>query len=106
MIGYPNSFGVIEPLGDAAAIAHRAGALTFRRATNATDATFTVMVSGDLVQWLAGSSYSGTNIVPVTANTTQISRTPANDVETIVVRDNVSLNSAPQRFMNLRVTDP
>jgi hypothetical protein len=65
-----------------------------------------VWVSPDLSQWLAGSSYSGTNEVPVTTNTTEISRLPTNGVETITVRDNVPVNSASERFMKLRVTNP
>ena len=81
-------------------------ALTFRRPISATDCTYTVMVSDDLSQWLAGSSYSGTNAVPVTANTTEVSRNQTNGMETIVVRDNVPMNSAPKGFMRLRVSNP
>ncbi len=80
--------------------------LTFQRATNATDRTFTVQVSPDLSQWLAGSRYASTNVVPATTNTTELSRMPTNGVETIVVRDNVPLSAAPQRFMRVRVTGP
>src|SRR5262249_46224427 len=78
-------------------------AMTFQRSTNATDCTFTVMVSGDLVQWLAGSSYSASYSIPFTLNTTEISRVRVNGVETIVVRDNVPITSARLRFMRLRV---
>jgi alpha-glucosidase (family GH31 glycosyl hydrolase) len=82
-------------------------ALTFGRATNATDTTFTVMVASNLLsQWLTGSSYSGANVIPVTAYTTEISRVPSNGIETITVRDNVPIHSAPQQFMRLRVTKP
>jgi alpha-glucosidase (family GH31 glycosyl hydrolase) len=82
-------------------------ALTFGRATNATDTTFTVMVASNLLsQWLTGSSYSGANVIPVTAYTTEVSRVPSNGIETIAVRDNVPINSAPQQFMRLRVTKP
>jgi len=62
------------------------------------------MVSSDLIQWLAGSSYSGTNIVSNTANTTEVSRGATNGIETIVDRDNVPVSGAPQRFMRVRVT--
>jgi alpha-glucosidase (family GH31 glycosyl hydrolase) len=82
-------------------------ALTFGRATNATDTTFTVMVASNLLsQWLTGSSYSGANVIPVTAYTTEVSRVPSNGIETITVRDNVPIHSAPQQFMRLRVTKP
>lgn len=82
-------------------------ALTFGRATNATDTTFTVMVASNLLgQWLTGSSYSGANVIPVTAYTTEVSRVPSNGIETISVRDNVPIHSAPQQFMRLRVTKP
>jgi hypothetical protein len=82
-------------------------ALAFQRATNATDCTFTVMVTGDLLgQWLTGSSYSGSNIVPVTAATTEFNRVPFNGLEMITVRDNVPIDAAPMRFMRLRVTNP
>src|SRR5262249_45841142 len=81
-------------------------AMTFRRATNATDCTFTAMVADDLFHWQAGSSYSGTDSAPITLNTTELSRLSSNGIETITVRDNVPIWSASQRFMRLRVTNP
>jgi hypothetical protein len=85
-------------------------ALTFQRATNATDCTFTVLVTTNLVgplsQWQTGSSYSGANINSNTANTTEVSRVLTNNVEMITVRDNVPMTAAPQRFMTVRVTIP
>jgi len=39
------------------------------------------------------------------SQTTEFSRTGAG-LETLVVRDNVSILSAPQRFLRLRVTHP
>jgi alpha-glucosidase (family GH31 glycosyl hydrolase) len=81
-------------------------AVTFQRATNATDVTCTVMVAPDLIQWQAGSSYSGSNAVPVTPYTTQLSRFPSNGLEIITVRDNIPIRDAPQRFIRLRVTNP
>jgi hypothetical protein len=65
------------------------------------------MVASNLLsQWLTGSSYSGANVIPVTAYTTEVSRVPSNGIETITVRDNVPIHSAPQQFMRLRVTKP
>src|SRR5262249_11184134 len=81
-------------------------AMTFRRATNATDCTFTTMVAPDLFHWLTGATYSATNSISVTTNTTEVSRTQTNGVETIVVRDNLPIPAAAQRFMRLRVTIP
>lgn len=82
-------------------------ALTFQRATNATDTTLTVLAGSNLLApLLTGSSYSGTNIISNTANTTEVSRTLSNNLETITVRDNVPMSSATERFMRLRVTRP
>ena len=85
-------------------------ALTFPRATNAVDCTFTVLVTTNLVgqfsQWQTGSSYSGANINSNTANTTEVSRVLTNNVELITVRDNVPMTAAPHRFMTVRVTIP
>ncbi len=80
-------------------------ALTFKRQLAATNLTHTVEVSDDLSNWLAGSTYFATNLPPVTTNTTEISRNGTN-IETIVVRDNVPVDSAAKRFMRVRVTAP
>src|SRR5262249_12676185 len=82
-------------------------ALTFQRATNATDCTFTVMVVDDLLnQWFVGSTYSGASISSNTTNTTEISRVLSNNVEIITVRDNTPMAAAPKRFMRVVVTSP
>jgi len=85
-------------------------ALTFQRATNAVDCTFTVLVTSNLVSqsslWQTGSSYAGANIVSDTAYTTEVSRMISNAVEVITVRDNVPMNAAPQRFMTVHVSGP
>ncbi len=80
-------------------------ALTFKRQLAATNLTHTVEVSVDLSNWLAGSTYFMTNPASATTNTTEIGRNGTN-IETIIVRDNVPVNSAPQRFMRVRVTAP
>ncbi|MEP6664694.1 MAG: hypothetical protein ABJC04_13640, partial [Verrucomicrobiota bacterium] len=80
-------------------------ALTFKRQLAATNLTHTVEVSDDLSNWLAGSTYSVTNLVPDTTNTTEVSRNGTN-IETIVVRDNVPMDSAGKRFMRVRVSSP
>lgn len=81
-------------------------ALIFQRSTSATDTTFAIRTSGDLIQWLSGSSYSGSNTIPVTATTTEVSRRLTNGIETITVRDNTPVNSAARRFMMMRVSNP
>ncbi|MDB6028101.1 MAG: hypothetical protein JWM68_4324, partial [Verrucomicrobiales bacterium] len=83
----------------------RYSTITFARAFNATDITFVVDVSSNLTSWLSGSSYSGSNSVPVTANTTEVGRA-TNLLEFITVRDNIPMNVAPQRFMRVRVSWP
>jgi len=82
-------------------------ALTFQRATNATDCTFVVQVSGDLSnQWLTGSTYSGVSVIPSTTNTTEESRVLSNNVEVITVRDNTPMTAAAKRFMKVSVSSP
>ncbi|MEO6034397.1 MAG: hypothetical protein ABIQ35_03995, partial [Verrucomicrobiota bacterium] len=48
--------------------------LTFKRQLAATNLTHTVEVSDDLTNWFAGSSYSITNVLPITPNTTEVAR--------------------------------
>ncbi|MBI3879981.1 MAG: hypothetical protein HY301_07935 [Verrucomicrobia bacterium] len=79
--------------------------LTFSFDTNQTDVTATVLVSPDVTNWFAGSVYSASNSVPNTAFTTQVSRSGGNP-QTIVVRDNVPVESAVRQFMKLQVTSP
>jgi len=67
--------------------------------------THTVELSDDLAGWSAGSTYSVTGAVPNSPLTTEVSRTGTN-TETIVVRENSPLGSAPQRFMRVRVSAP
>jgi hypothetical protein len=79
--------------------------LSFQRATNATGVTFEVQVAGALGNWITGSVYSAAGSVPST-NTTQLGRVTNGPVETITVRDNTPVNSATNRFMRLKVSQP
>ena len=80
-------------------------AMTFPLVTAASDITYRVEASADLQTWLPGCTYSGTNRVTATVQTTEFSRAGAG-LETLVVRDNVPIPSAPHRFLRLRVTQP
>jgi len=80
-------------------------AMEFPIVSAAGDITCRVEASPDLQTWLPGCAYSGTNRVTATAETTEFSRTGAG-LETIIVRDNTPVGSAPQRFLRLRVTEP
>jgi hypothetical protein len=44
--------------------------------------------------------------VPSNANATEVSRTLAGQGETIVIRDNTPISSAPRRFLRLKVSNP
>jgi dienelactone hydrolase len=80
-------------------------AMTFPLVTAASDITYRVEASADLQTWLPGCTYSGTIRVTATVQTTEFSRAGAG-LETLVVRDNVPIPSAPHRFLRLRVTQP
>jgi len=69
------------------------------------DITYRVEASNDLQVWLPGCSYSGTNRVTATSNTTEFSRSGAG-LETIVLRGNSPVGFAAQRFLRLCVTQP
>ena len=78
---------------------------TFKRRIGVSNVTHTVQVSPDLINWTNGSVYSATGNAPDTASTTEVSRSGTNN-ETIVIRGNSPISSAPQQFMRLRVTSP
>src|SRR5207247_10028585 len=80
-------------------------ALMFKRHPAATNVTHTVEISTDLINWLAGSSYSAAGDNPNTALTTEIARVGSTN-QAIVVRDNQPLTAAPQKFMRVKVTSP
>ena len=79
--------------------------LMFKRNPAATNVTHTVEISTDLINWLAGSSYSAAGDNPTTALTTEIARTGTTN-EAIVVRDNQPITAAPQKFMRVKVSSP
>jgi hypothetical protein len=79
--------------------------LSFQRQPAATDVTCTVLVSEDMQAWITGCTCSGTNVT-MTTNATLVSRTCANQLETIVVRDTTPVPSAAARFMKVQVTHP
>ena len=79
--------------------------LTFKRNPAATNVTKTVEISTDLINWLAGSSYSAAGDNPTTALTTEIARTGTTN-QAIVVRDNQPITAAPQKFMRVKVSSP
>ena len=77
--------------------------LTFSRPLTATDVSYTVQVSSDLVTWNDGSLYTAGGDVPTNAFTTQLSRTVSGGIETITVRDNTAMLGAGARFIRLKV---
>ncbi len=81
-------------------------ALQFTHNPSASDVTCTVQVSNDLVTWTDGSHYGTGGDVPANGVTTQVSQAASSGIETIVVRDNIVLDTVPHRFMRLRVTQP
>ncbi|HXI70450.1 MAG TPA: hypothetical protein VNN22_08865 [Verrucomicrobiae bacterium] len=79
--------------------------LKFKRRIGVSNITHTVQVSPDLLNWTNASVYSATGSVPNTALTSEVSRGGTNN-ETIVIRENAPINSAPQQFMRVLVTSP
>lgn len=65
--------------------------LTVNRTAQATDVTYIVEVSGDLMTWMSGAPFT----VTISNVSTQL-----------VVRDNTPVGSATSRFLRLRVSDP
>lgn len=78
-------------------------AISFPRVSAATDLTYTVQVSSDLVTWLDGSTYSAANTVPTNENTTEVSRSNG-PVEVIVVRDNALVSVGLPRYLRVKIT--
>jgi len=79
--------------------------LKFKRRIGVSNITHTVQVSPDLLNWTNASVYSATGSMPNTALTSEVSRGGTNN-ETIVIRENAPINSAPQQFMRVLVTSP
>jgi len=65
--------------------------MTFRRRKWATDLSYRVMVSGDLIGWVETSRFFG----EVTDN--------RDGTETVTIRDTSPVSSARSRFMRLEV---
>jgi len=80
-------------------------AVTFQRDTRATDLLWTVETSGDLAIWQSGSTYSASGDAPNTPLTSEVSRS-GGPVETIVVRENVPMNVAAERYLRVKVSTP
>ena len=77
------------------------GAITFTRATMATDVSITVELSPDLTSWTPGSRYAATSSTPNTAVTTEVSHTGLG-VETITVREN-QIAVGQMKFFRLKI---
>ena len=77
---------------------------TFIRRPSESDVTYHVQSSTDLMTWTDIATYSGTNI-NLTANATEISRVGSPN-ESVTVRGNASMNTAPARFLRVQVTRP
>ena len=80
-------------------------AVTFKRQLAATNLSFTVETSPDLVNWITGSSYASTGNNPITTTTREVSR-GGSPLETITVRDNFPMSSGTNLFMRVRVSRP
>lgn len=79
--------------------------LTFKRNIAASNLTHVVESSTNLTAWTAGSTYTGSNSIPTTGETTELTRTGAG-IETITVRDNTPADAAPKRFLRVRIQGP
>ena len=80
-------------------------ALTFKRRIGVSNVTHTVQLSGDLLNWTNGSQYSETGNISNTTFTTEVNRNGSN-TETITVRGNLPINSAPKQFLRVQVSSP
>ena len=79
--------------------------LTFKRNFAASNLTHVVESSTNLTAWIPGSTYTGSNSTPATAETTELTRTGVG-IETITVRDNTPSDTAPKRFLRVRIQGP
>ena len=71
--------------------------VTYTKPVNASDLTYTVEVSSDLVTWLSGSNNTAT--ISTTSN-------PDGITQTVVVRDDTPIDGTSKRFIRLNVTGP
>jgi dienelactone hydrolase len=77
-------------------------ALTFTRVMLATDLSYMVETSSNLLQWAAGSTYAGTNSPADSGLTTEVSRA-GTGLESVTVRDLTPAGTATPRFLRLRL---
>lgn len=103
LLEYATSTDPQAPAQDAMPVVSMDGphlVMTFRRNTAATDLSYVVQVSSDLVNWDDGSSYAFASSTPTNGFTTEVSHT-SGAVELISVSDN-TVTSSP-RYMRLKV---
>ncbi|GEM_PF-2440816 len=79
--------------------------LTFKRQLAATNLSFTVESSADLLNWVTGSSYSPAGNTPDTAITREVNRAGA-PIETITVLEQLPMSEGTNRFMRVRISRP
>ncbi len=79
--------------------------VTFQRRLAATNLTYIVEHSTNLIDWLAGSRYTPTNTVPNTPLTTELSRNGSPN-EAITVRGNAPFSVAPVQFLRVTTSAP
>jgi hypothetical protein len=79
--------------------------MAFLRPAAASDLTYTVLVAGDLGSWEVGCTFIGTNVTSTT-NTTLVSRSMTNALETAILRDTKPVSAADKRFMKIQVSHP
>jgi hypothetical protein len=72
-------------------------AITFRQILYNTDISYTVQVSGDLINWFSGTGYT-TTVGPPVDN--------GDGSETVTVRDDVPANAATARFIRVNISRP
>jgi hypothetical protein len=82
-------------------------ALTITRPLTATDITYRFQIGATPATLLSGSLYSSGGDVPNNAFTSEHSRIPVSQGETITIRDNTPISSGnPPRFMRLGISIP
>ena len=80
-------------------------AMQFYRIPAATNFTYTVDASTDLVNWSNGATYTYGGNVLSNATAVEFSRTGTN-LETIIVREATPMNAKPKNFLRARATVP
>jgi len=93
---YTAALGLLPTSGTASVSGTKYLTLNFKRNTAATDITYTVQGSSDLINWSTISSYGGGVWTP-SANVTDAAGV-------VSVQDTMPMNSSPKRLMRLQVT--